>query len=67
MMLWLKFLIPKVGFKVKISKMDIPLEVARRIMTFICRADEEFRKKIITESKDKKKKKNSTIWEDLYG
>ena len=42
---------------IKISKMDIPLEVASRIMTFICRADEEFRKKLITESKDKKKKK----------
>ena len=49
----------------KISKMDIPLEVASRIMKFICKADEEVRKKPITKSK--KKKKNETIWEDLYG
>ena len=48
----------------KISKMDIPLEVASRIMKFICKADEEARKKPITESK--KKKKAETLWEDLY-
>ena len=48
----------------EISKMDIPLEVASRMMTFICKADEEIRKKPITESKGKKK--NETIWEDLY-
>ena len=45
--------------------MDIPLEVASRIMKFICKADEEVRKKPITKSK--KKKKTETIWEDLYG
>ena len=44
--------------------MDIPLEVASRIMKFICKADEEARKKPITESK--KKKKTETLWEDLY-
>jgi hypothetical protein len=48
----------------EISKMKIPLEVASRMMTFICKADEEVRKKPITESKHKKK--NETIWEDLY-
>ena len=49
----------------EISKMDIPLEIASRMMTFICKADEEIRKKPIVESK--RKKKNETIWEDLYG
>ena len=50
----------------ELSKMDIPLEVASRIMKFICKADEEARKKKpITESK--KKKKTKTFWEDLYG
>ena len=29
----------------ELSKMDIPLEVASRIMKFICKADEEARKK----------------------
>ena len=48
----------------ELSKMDIPLEVASRIMKFICKADEEARKKPITESK--KKKKTETLWEDLY-
>lgn len=48
----------------KISKMDIPLEVASRIMKFICKAEDEYQKKPITESK--KKKKTKTIWEDLY-
>lgn len=49
----------------EISKMDIPLEIASRMMTFICKADEEYRERLITESKSKKK--NETIWEDLYG
>ena len=50
----------------KISKMDIPLEVASRMMTFICKAEDEYRKKKpIVESK--RKKKTKTIWEDLYG
>ena len=48
----------------KISKMEIPLETASRMMTFICKADEEIRKKPITESNPKKK--NETICEDLY-
>ena len=43
----------------EISKMKIPLEVASRMMTFICKADEEYRKKLISESKNKKK--NETI------
>ena len=47
-----------------ISKMDIPLEVASRIASFICKAEDEYRKKPIVESKHKKK--NETIWEDLY-
>jgi hypothetical protein len=47
----------------KISKMNIPLEVASRMMTFICKAEDEYRKKPITKSK----KKNKTIWEDLHG
>ena len=47
----------------EISKMDIPLEVASRIASFICKAEDEYRKNPITESK----KKNETIWEDLYG
>ena len=51
----------------EISKMDIPLEVASRIATFICKADEEYRKKLIVESNSSNpKKKNETIWEDLY-
>ena len=45
-------------------KWTFPLEVASRIMKFICKADEEARKKPITESK--KKKKTKTFWEDLY-
>jgi hypothetical protein len=49
----------------EISKIDIPLEVASGMMTFICEADEEIRQKLIVESK--RKKKNETIWEDLYG
>ena len=44
--------------------MDIPLEVASRIMKFICKAEDEYQKKLITESK--RKKKTKTIWEDLY-
>ena len=48
----------------EISKMDIPLEVASRIMTFICQADSEIRKKPIFESNNKQQKQ--TIWEDLY-
>ena len=44
--------------------MDIPLEVASRIMKFICKAEDEYQKKPITESKMKKKTK--TILEDLY-
>lgn len=48
----------------KISKMDIPLEVASRMMTFICKAEDEYRKKPIVESK--RRKKTKTIWEDLY-
>ena len=49
----------------EISKTEIPLEVASRIATFICKAEDEYRKKPIVESKNKKK--NKTIWEDLYG
>ena len=49
----------------EISKMEIPLEVASRIATFICKAEDEYRERLITESKSKKK--NETIWEDLYG
>lgn len=48
----------------KISKMEVPLEVASRIATFICKAEDEYRKKPMIESKSKKK--NETIWEDLY-
>lgn len=48
----------------ELSKMDIPLEVASRIMKFICKAEDEYQKKPITESK--RKKKTKTIWEDLY-
>ena len=52
----------------EISKMDIPLEVATRIATFICKAEDEYRKKLIVESNSSNpKKKNGTIWEDLYG
>ena len=52
----------------EISKMEIPLEVASRIATFICKADDEYRKKLIVESNSSNpKKKNETIWEDLYG
>ena len=52
----------------EISKMDIPLEVASRIATFICKAEDEYRKKLIVESNSSNpKKKNETIWEDLYG
>ena len=29
----------------KISKIDIPLEVASRMMTFICKAEDEYQKK----------------------
>ena len=47
----------------KISKMDIPLEVASRMMTFICKAEDEYQKKLISKSKKKKK----TFLEDLYG
>lgn len=28
----------------KISKMDIPLEVASKMMTFICKAEDEYQK-----------------------
>lgn len=48
----------------KISKMDIPLEVANRLVRFMYKAEDEYRKKPITESK--KKKKTETLWEDLY-
>ena len=52
----------------EISKMEIPLEVASRIATFICKAEDEYRKKLIVESNSSNpKKKNETIWEDLYG
>ena len=52
----------------EISKMEIPLEVASRIATFICKAEDEYRKKPIVESNSSNpKKKNETIWEDLYG
>lgn len=51
----------------EISKMEIPLEVASRIATFICKAEDEYRKKLIVESNSSNpKKKNETIWEDLY-
>ena len=49
----------------ELSKMDIPLEVACRIMKFICTADDEYRKKPKVESK--RRKKTKTFWEDLYG
>ena len=48
----------------KISKMKIPLEVASRLIRFMYKAEDEYQKKPITESKMKKKTK--TIWEDLY-
>ena len=48
----------------EISKMEIPLEVASRMMSFICKADAQMRKTPITESKSKKQ--NNTIWQDLY-
>ena len=53
----------------EISKMEIPLEVATRIATFICKAEDEYRKKLIVESNSsnpKKKNETETIWEDLY-
>ena len=44
--------------------MDIPLEVASRLVRFINKAEDENQKrKQITKSK----KKTKTIWEDLYG
>ena len=45
----------------ELSKMDIPLEVASRIMKFICKAEDEYRKKpkLIDESKRKRKLKQS--------
>ena len=44
--------------------MDIPLEVASRLVRFINKAEDEYRKrKQITKSK----KKTKTNWEDLYG
>ena len=43
--------------------MDIPLEVASKMMTFICKAEDEYQKKLISKSKKKKK----TFLEDLYG
>ena len=49
----------------KISKMDIPLEVASRLARFVCKAEDEYQKKPIVESK--RKKKTKTILEDLYG
>lgn len=55
---------PKKKDLYELSKMDIPLEVASRIMKFICKAEDEYQKKPITESK--RKKKTKTIWEDLY-
>ena len=45
--------------------MDIPLEVASRLARFVCKAEDEYQKKPITESK--RKKKTKTILEDLYG
>jgi hypothetical protein len=51
-----------------LPEMEIPLEVASRIAAFICKADDEYRKKLIVESNSSNpKKKNETIWEDLYG
>ena len=44
----------------EISKMDIPLEVASRMMSFICKADAQMRKTPLTESKSNKL--NNTIW-----
>lgn len=49
----------------KISEMDVPLEIASKMMKFICRAEEEYKKKPINESKIKKEK-SKTVWEDLY-
>lgn len=49
----------------KISKMDLPLEVVSRLARFVCTAEDEYQKKPITKSK--KKKKTETIWENLYG
>lgn len=48
----------------KISEMDIPLEVASRMMKFICRAEDEYSKKTLVES-IQVKGKTKTIWEDL--
>ena len=48
----------------KISKMKIPLEVASRLIRFMYKAEDEYQKKPITESK--RKKKTKTIWEDLH-
>ena len=48
----------------KISKMDISFEVTSRLVRFINKAEDEYRKrKQITKSK----KKTKTILEDLYG
>jgi hypothetical protein len=40
----------------KISEMDIPLEVASRMMKFICRAEDEYSKKTLVESTQVKRK-----------
>jgi hypothetical protein len=37
--------------------MDIPLEVASRMMTFICKADEEIRKNQLLNQNSKRKMK----------
>jgi hypothetical protein len=49
----------------KISEMDIPLEVASRIVQFICRAEDEYSKKTLVES-TQVKRNTKTIWEDLF-
>ena len=48
----------------KISEMDIPLEVASRMMKFIYRAEDEYSKKTLDESTHVKRN-TKTIWEDL--
>ena len=50
----------------KISKMDIPFEVTSRLVRFINKAEDEYRKKPKLIDESKRKKKTKTIWEDLH-
>ena len=45
--------------------MDIPFEVTSRLVRWMYKADDEYRKKPKVESK--RRKKTKTFWEDLYG